>query len=147
METSQKPRAVIVRSRNSRGGEPLFFSPVASFTIRRTCMRAFIFKVMGLLLLVPALASSQTYQGGVRGAVRDADGGVLPGTSVTLTRVQTGITRTSVTNERGEYVFASVAPGTYNVAVELSGFAPFLREGLLVGVQDFLVQDVTMVVG
>ncbi len=110
-------------------------------------MRAFIFKVMGLLLLVPALASSQTYSGVVRGAVRDADGGVLPGTSVTLTRVQTGITRTSVTNERGEYVFASVAPGTYNVAVELSGFAPFLREGLLVGVQDFLVQDVTMVVG
>ena len=110
-------------------------------------MRAFIFKVMGLLLLVPALASAQTYQGGVRGAVRDADGGVLPGTTVTLTNAQTGAVRTSVTNERGEYVFASVAPGTYNVAVELSGFAPFLREALEVGVATFFVQDVTMQVG
>jgi hypothetical protein len=110
-------------------------------------MRAFIFKVMGLLLLVPALASAQTYQGGVRGAVRDADGGVLPGTAVTLTNAQTGATRTSVTNERGEYVFASVAPGTYNLGVELSGFAPFLREALEVGVATFFVQDVTMQVG
>ncbi len=110
-------------------------------------MRAFILKVMGLVLLVPALASSQTYLGGVRGAVRDADGGVLPGTTVTLTNAQTGITRTSVTNERGEYVFASVAPGTYNLGVELTGFAPFLREALEVGVQTFFVQDVTMQVG
>ncbi len=110
-------------------------------------MRAFIFKVMGLLLLVPALASSQTFQGGVRGAVRDADGGVLPGTTVTLTNAQTGATRTSVSNERGEYVFASVAPGMYNLSVELSGFAPFLREGLEVGVQTFFVQDVSMQVG
>src|SRR3972149_6905430 len=110
-------------------------------------MRAFILKVMGLLLLIPALASSQTYQGGVRGAVRDADGGVLPGTTVTLTNAQTGAVRTSVTNERGEYVFASVAPGTYNLAVELTGFAPFLREALEVGVATFFVQDVTMQVG
>ncbi|HEX9726092.1 MAG TPA: carboxypeptidase regulatory-like domain-containing protein [Vicinamibacteria bacterium] len=110
-------------------------------------MRAFILKVMGLLLLVPALASSQTFQGGVRGAVRDADGGVLPGTTVTITNSQTGAVRTAVTNERGEYVFASVAPGTYNLAVELSGFAPFRREGLEVGVQTFLVQDVSMQVG
>jgi hypothetical protein len=110
-------------------------------------MRAFIFKVMGLVLLIPVLASSQTFQGGIRGAVKDADGGVLPGTTVTLTNAQTGATRTSVTNERGEYVFASVAPGTYNLAVELSGFAPFRREGLEIGVATQLVQDVSMQVG
>ncbi len=53
-------------------------------------MRAFILKVIGLMLLVPALATSQTFQGGVRGAVRDADGGVLPGTTVTLTNAADG---------------------------------------------------------
>ncbi len=110
-------------------------------------MRAFILKVIGLMLLVPALATSQTFQGGVRGAVRDADGGVLPGTTVTLTNAETGAVRTSVTNERGEYVFASVAPGTYNLTVELSGFAPFRREGLEVGVATQLVQDVSLQVG
>jgi hypothetical protein len=102
---------------------------------------------MGLVLLVPALATSQTFQGGIRGAVRDADGGVLPGTTVTLTNDATGVARTSVTNERGEYVFSSVAPGAYTLAVELSGFAPFRREGLEIGVQTFLVQDVSLSVG
>ncbi len=110
-------------------------------------MRAFILKVIGLMLLVPALASSQTFQGGVRGAVRDADGGVLPGTTVTLTNADTGVARTAVTNDRGEYVFSSVAPGNYNLGVELSGFAPYRREGLIVGVQTFLVQDVSLQVG
>jgi hypothetical protein len=110
-------------------------------------MRAFIYCLIGLLLLAPAVASPQTYQGGVRGAVRDADGGVLPGTMVTLTNEATGVARTAVTNERGEYVFASVAPATYNLGVELTGFAPFRREGLQVGVQTFLVQDVTLQVG
>jgi hypothetical protein len=110
-------------------------------------MRVFIYTLIGLLLLGPAFASAQTFQGGVRGAVRDADGGVLPGTTVTLTNDDTGVARTSVTNERGEYVFASVAPGTYSLSVELAGFAPFRREALEVGVQTFLVQDVTLQVG
>lgn len=110
-------------------------------------MRAFIHTLISLMLLAPAFASAQTFQGGVRGAVRDADGGVLPGTTVTLTNAETGVTRTAVTNDRGEYVFASVAPGTYNVAVELSGFAPFRREGLEIGVATNLVQDVTLNVG
>ncbi|HSF20213.1 MAG TPA: TonB-dependent receptor [Vicinamibacteria bacterium] len=110
-------------------------------------MRAFIYSLIGLMLLVPAFASAQTFQGGVRGAVRDADGGVLPGTTVTLTNDQTGIARTSVTNERGEYVFSSVAPGNYTLVVELTGFAPFRREALQIGVQTFLVQDVSLQVG
>ena len=42
-------------------------------------MRAFIYTLIGLILLIPALASAQMFQGGVRGAVRGADGGVLPG--------------------------------------------------------------------
>jgi hypothetical protein len=110
-------------------------------------MRAFILKVMGLVLLIPALVASQAFQGGIRGAVRDADGGVLPGTTVTLTNAETGAVRTSVTNERGEFVFASVAPGTYHLGVELSGFAPFRREGLEIGVATQLVQDVSLQVG
>ena len=110
-------------------------------------MRAFIYTLIGLMLLAPAFASAQTFQGGVRGAVRDADGGVLPGTTVTLTNEETGVARTSVTNERGEYVFASVAPANYTLEVELSGFAPFRSEGLEVGVQTFMVQDVTLQVG
>ena len=110
-------------------------------------MRAFTYMLIGLLLFVPAFASAQTFTGGVRGAVRDADGGVLPGTTVTLSNTETGASRTSITNERGEYVFAGVAPGTYDLNVELAGFAPFTREALEIGVASQLVQDVTLQVG
>ena len=97
-------------------------------------MRAFTYVLIGLLLLVPAFASSQTFTGGVRGAIKDQDGGVLPGTSVTLTNTETSASRTSITNERGEYVFASVAPGRYDLMVNLAGFAPYTREALEIGV-------------
>ena len=110
-------------------------------------LRTLIYTLIGLALLAPALASTQTFQGGVRGAVRDTDGGVLPGTRVTLTNTATGATRTSITNERGEYVFSGVVPGTYTLEVELMSFAPFRREALEVGVSRVLVQDVMLQVG
>jgi hypothetical protein len=110
-------------------------------------MRAFIYTLLGLLLLTPAVTSAQTFTGSVRGAVRDADGGALPGTTVTLTNEATGAVRTAVTNERGEFSFASVAPGTYTVAAELASFAPYRRERLEIGVQTALVHDVTLQVG
>ena len=110
-------------------------------------MRATIYVLIGLLLLVPAFTSAQTFTGDVRGAVRDQDGGVLPGTTVTMTNTDTQAARTSVTNERGEYVFASVQPGRYDLTVTLAGFAPYTREALEVGVATSLVQDVTMSVG
>ena len=45
----------------------------------------------------------QGFQGGLRGAIKDA-GGVIPGVEVTLTNEQTNVKRSSVTNERGEWV-------------------------------------------
>jgi hypothetical protein len=107
-------------------------------------MRATIYVLIGLLLLAPGFVMGQQFTGQVRGAVRDDGGGVLPGTTVTLTNVETQASRTSVTNERGEYVFASVSPGRYNLIVTLAGFAPYTREALEIGVASQLVQDVTM---
>ena len=110
-------------------------------------VRPFLYTLLGLMLFAPGFVTAQTFQGGVRGAVRDGSGGVLPGTTVTLTNQGTGASRTSVTNERGEYVFSSIAPGTYTLAFELASFAPFRREGLEIGVATFVVQDVTLQLG
>ena len=77
-------------------------------------MRAFIYALIALLVLAsgpPLLA--QTFQGSIRGAVRDAEGGVLPGATILLTNEGTGAARTAVTNERGEYNFANLAPADY----------------------------------
>jgi hypothetical protein len=77
----------------------------------------------------PAIAQ-QT--GTLVGLVRDAQGGVLPGVTVTVSSDSLiGGTRSSVTGEAGSYQF-SLPPGTYTVAFDLTGFAPYRREGIIV---------------
>jgi hypothetical protein len=55
-------------------------------------------------MLAGGSATAQSYQGGIRGSIIDADG-VVPGVDVTLTNEHTNVARATVTNERGEYGF------------------------------------------
>src|SRR3954451_16575800 len=92
--------------------------------------------MLGALLVATAAGSvfGQGFQGGLRGAVKDA-GGVIPGVEVTLTNEQTNIKRSSVTNERGEFVFANVDPGTYAVRATLQGYKSVERGAVRIGTQ------------
>ncbi len=93
-----------------------------------------------------APAAAQTYQGGLRGSVRDAQG-VIPGAEVTLTSEDTGAVLVAVTNDVGEYVFTGVLPGSYSVKAALPGFKTDERKGLRIGTQQSLVQDFTLQIG
>jgi hypothetical protein len=55
--------------------------------------------------------------------VADAQGGVLPGVTLTLRNADTGVIRTSVTEADGAYRFAGLPPGRYDLKAELSGFS------------------------
>src|SRR4051794_25936642 len=98
------------------------------------------------ITLATASVSAQQFTGGVRGAVRDANG-VIPGVAVTLTNEATNISREVVTNEVGQYNFPAVAPGTYSLKSQISGYKRFESKGLVVGTQQFLTLDVTLEVG
>jgi hypothetical protein len=56
------------------------------------------------------------------GTVTDSSGAAVANVRLTITETNTGITRTSQTNESGNYVFPDLPPGTYAVTAELSGF-------------------------
>jgi trimeric autotransporter adhesin len=99
-----------------------------------------------LAVLISTSAHGQGFQGGLRGSVKDS-GGVLPGVEVTLTNEGTNINRSTVTNERGEYVFASVEPGTYKLRITLTGYKTVEQGGIRIGTQQFLTLDQTMEVG
>jgi trimeric autotransporter adhesin len=88
-------------------------------------------------------AMSQTHQGGIRGTIADA-GGVIPSAAVRLTEETTGQERATVSNERGDYVFASVLPGTYALRVEVPGYKVHERRGIAVGTQAFITSDVAL---
>ena len=92
-------------------------------------------------------AGGQGFQGGVRGAVTDPAGALIPGAAVTITNEGTNATRSTLTNEAGQYVFGAVIPGTYKIIVELPGFRIFGRTGMTIGTQEFLTLDIRLEVG
>jgi len=79
--------------------------------------------VLALLAAAAAPAQAQSLFGSLSGTVTDAQGGVLPGASVSLTDQASRTTQTTVTNEQGVFVFAAVQAATYAVKVEMQGFS------------------------
>ena len=99
-----------------------------------------------LLAVSASTASAQGFQGGIRGAVKDA-GGIIPGAELTVTNEATGVARSTTTNPSGEYNFPNLAPGTYTLRVALQGYKSYQSAGLIVGTQQFLTLDITLEVG
>jgi hypothetical protein len=102
--------------------------------------------VMLVLCLAPLDAAGQSFQGGLRGTVRDAQG-VIPGAAVTLTNQETSVPRDTVSNSAGEYSFPGVPPGIYTVRASVSGFKTFERKDARIGTQQFLTLDIILEVG
>jgi hypothetical protein len=90
-------------------------------------MRAAVPAVAALVVSVLFLAAprSVTAQAGaaIDGTVKDEQGAVLPGATVTIRNVETGFERSVVTESEGRYRFQALQPGTYILKVELQGFA------------------------
>jgi Carboxypeptidase regulatory-like domain len=82
------------------------------------------------LVTTAAPAFAQIDRGQIAGFVKDQTGGVIPGATVTATDVQTRLTRTVVTDQAGYYVFTALAPGAYDVEVELEGFKKWVKTGV-----------------
>ena len=103
--------------------------------------------IVGLVAaLTCGSASAQSFTGGVRGAVKDANG-VIPGVAVQLINEATTVARETTSNAQGEYNFPAVAPGTYTVKAALAGFKTYESKGIRVGTQQFLTLDLALEVG
>lgn len=71
-----------------------------------------------LILSSPLFAQNSS----LHGVVTDEKGGAVPGANVKIENQSTSATRATLSNDRGEYDVAQVAPGTYTVSVEKPGF-------------------------
>src|SRR6266576_949618 len=68
------------------------------------------------------LAAGQAGTGSIAGVVTDPSGAVVQGANVTATNTATGAARSVTTSDAGNYSITSLAPGSYTVSVEKSGF-------------------------
>ena len=98
-------------------------------------------------LLVGSSAWAQTFQGGVRGTIQDTSGAAIAVAKVTLTDEGTGIARSTITGNGGEYSFSAVVPATYTISIEKPGFKKLDNKGVVVGTQEFVTVDLKLDVG
>ena len=105
-----------------------------------------IWRVAFALVVLTALAWPAHAQvvGQIQGTVTDAQGGVLPGVSMTFRNTETGVVRTTVSESDGQYRFAGLQPGTYALKAELQGFATVNVERLTITIGLQLQQDLKM---
>ena len=80
----------------------------------------------------------------IEGTLRDQQGAVLPGATVTLTNEESGVSRTTTTDREGHYRFLALAPGQYRLTAELSGFATAEVGNIAITIGRSVEHDFTM---
>jgi hypothetical protein len=91
-------------------------------------LRAFLFSI----LMATTVWAQSTAQ--INGTVKDQSGAVLPGVEVTVTQTDTGVMRTTVTNETGSYVLSNLPIGPYRLEAALPGFRMYTQIGIVLQV-------------
>jgi hypothetical protein len=79
------------------------------------------FAVLVVLLAAAGPVAAQLQTGDLYGTVKGADGGALPGVTVTLEGI--GSPKVQVTEVDGQFHFLGLYPGTYKLTAELQGFS------------------------
>jgi len=81
---------------------------------------------------VPSLRAQAV--GTITGIVTDPSGAVIPGARIAATRIETGVSQSTVTTSAGSYTIPNLVVGTYNVTAEAGGFAPGAAKGITLDV-------------
>ena len=120
--------------------------------ISRTSSRNFLvcFAVLfGLFLgsLHPALLYGQVAGAALAGVVSDQTGRPLPGASISIKNITTGVTRELKTDANGFYTAPNLLPGSYEATTTAPGFKTALEKGITLTVGATQTLNVTMAVG
>ena len=111
--------------------------------VRRLAASAVL--AIGSIVVTPVHA--QILYGSIVGTVTDAQGGHVPGATVTIVHKETNLIRESVTDGQGRYSLTNVLPGPYDVKVTLTGFREALRTSVPVTIGQISRVDMKLEVG
>jgi hypothetical protein len=101
--------------------------------------------VLAAWILLGSTALAQQSTGAIAGRVVDPQGAGAPGAVVTASNPQTGFVRRETTDSTGVYRLAALPTASYEVRVEMRGFAPISRKDVVVNVAQ--TQTIDFVLG
>jgi hypothetical protein len=90
---------------------------------------------------------SQESKGTILGRITDSTGLVVPGATIQVKDIATTLMTQSASNAEGNYVVPFLVPGTYTVTVEKTGFKRFVRDGIILNLNDRLEINIPLVLG
>jgi hypothetical protein len=83
----------------------------------------------------------------ISGIAKDQSGAVLPGVEIRATQTDTGISRSTVSNETGAYVLPNLPVGPYKLEAALPGFRTYVQTGIVLQVNGTPVINAVLEVG
>ena len=102
---------------------------------------------LACVLLTALPAAAQFDRGQISGTIKDAQGAIVPGVTVSVTQLDTQTVRNSVTDSTGFYTFPNLPPGKYDVSAELQGFKKALRQNVTLDAASSQTLNLTLETG
>jgi Carboxypeptidase regulatory-like domain len=99
------------------------------------------------LAVSPTLVLAQLSTASLNGVIRDSSGAVVVRANVVMINLETAVERTTATNDAGNYVFESITPGRYKLAVNAPGFSSKQISEFVLGVNQTATIDVSLAAG
>ena len=94
-----------------------------------------------------AFAQSQALNGQIEGTMLDQTGATVLNVTITITNIETGVTRTVATDESGVYRFPLLPLGTYRITAEVANFKKLVREGVTLTTGQTATVDLSLPAG
>ena len=97
-----------------------------------TARRSLLLVALGFALCsaIPSFSQTQVL-GTISGTISDKSGAVIPDANITATNKGTNQTQNATTNDAGYFILTNLPAGTYDVAVEKTGFQRCVRTGVI----------------
>ncbi|MBI1955201.1 MAG: carboxypeptidase regulatory-like domain-containing protein, partial [Acidobacteria bacterium] len=103
--------------------------------------------ILSIVLVSAGMMYAQVTTGTIMGTISDSTGAVIPGATVTIRNVETGISRTATTDAAGRYRVPQLGLGSYEITTESAGFQTSVRTGVTLTVGREATVDVALQVG
>jgi hypothetical protein len=110
-------------------------------------MRVFFLLVFCTVAAMSGALLAQSTFATMTGTVTDPQGSIVPGVTVAVTNVDTGIETSTITNDAGIYTMATLKEGTYTLRANLPGFREFVVGKLTLSSRDYRSLNIRLEIG